>query len=97
MRKPNDPRRGERVLLARRCKGWNQGDLARETMMSRTVISPLEKGRQQVNAERLRTLAPALGISFVALSCHGLWCINLSLIFGHSWEKPRYGKNARLL
>lgn len=31
--------------------------------MSRTVISQLEKGRQQVSAERLRTLAQALGVS----------------------------------
>ena len=63
MREPIDPRIGERVLLARRRKGWNQGDLARKTTMSRTVISQLEKGRQQVSAERLRTLAQALGVS----------------------------------
>src|SRR2546425_12616396 len=39
----------------------------------------------------------ALGISFVALSCNWLWFINLLLIFGHSCEKPRYGKNSCLI
>src|SRR6266436_2908431 len=38
-----------------------------------------------------------LDISFVALSRNGFWFINLWLIFGHSGEKPRYGKNSRLL
>ena len=38
-----------------------------------------------------------LDIGFVALSRNGLWCINCLLIFGHSGENPRYGKNARLL
>src|SRR6266436_5773905 len=38
-----------------------------------------------------------LAISFVALSRNGFWFINLWLIFGHSSEKPRYGKNSRLL
>ncbi len=61
MREPIDPRIGERVLLARRRKGWKQEDLARTTTMSRTEISQLEQGRQQVSAERLRTLAQALG------------------------------------
>src|SRR6266478_5731057 len=38
-----------------------------------------------------------LAISFVALSRNGFWFINLWLIFVHSGEKPRYGKNSRLL
>src|SRR5712691_12072302 len=44
-----------------------------------------------------RRVTVALVISFVALSRNGLWLINLLLIFGHSGEKPRYGKNSRLL
>ena len=43
------------------------------------------------------TMQVVLYISFVALSRSGLWCINLLLIFGHSCENPRYGKNSRLL
>jgi hypothetical protein len=38
-----------------------------------------------------------LDISFVALSCHWIWFVNLLLIFGHSGEKPRYGKNSCLI
>src|SRR6266849_7201592 len=45
----------------------------------------------------LQATSPVLVISFLALSRNGFWCINLLLIFGHSGEKPRYGKNSRLL
>src|SRR6266849_4736453 len=45
----------------------------------------------------LQATSPVLVISFVALSRNGFCFINLLLIFGHSGEKPRYGKNSRLL
>src|SRR6266436_6655248 len=57
----------------------------------------LEPGapRRKALAQDLRN--GHLVISFVALSRNGFWFINLWLIFGHSGEKPRYGKNSRLL
>src|SRR5712664_2298265 len=50
-----------------------------------------------LQCKRLELRMQALVISFLALSRNGFWCINLLLIFGHSGEKPRYGKNSRLL
>ena len=63
MREPIDPTIGERVLMLRRRQGLSQEVLASQTTMSRAVIARRERGKQTVSAERLRTLAQALGCS----------------------------------
>ena len=53
----------ERLLIARRRKGFSQGTLAQLTGMHPTDISKMERGKMLPTAPRLRRLAQALGAS----------------------------------
>ena len=54
---------GERVRELRKKKGWTQYRLAMESSVSRQAISNMERGRNEPNADSIRLLAVALGVS----------------------------------
>ena len=60
---PINKKIGQRILLARRAKGWTQKALAKKAGTSFAVISRLETGHQSVFAERLAVIARVLGLS----------------------------------
>lgn len=55
---------GNRILMTRRSKGWNQGKLAEMTGLSRGQLSKYEHGGTiDIRASNLIRLADALGVS----------------------------------
>ena len=54
---------GQRVLLRRRALNWSQKQLAERCGFPYQVISGLERGHQDIYAQRLAILARELGVS----------------------------------
>lgn len=55
---------GERILLMRQRRGWNQVELAHRSGVSQAQISALESGKKtDVTSRTLRRLALALGVT----------------------------------
>jgi DNA-binding XRE family transcriptional regulator len=53
---------GEKIMLARRRKGWDQGELAKESGVSRATIVSIETvDNINPNIPTLKALAAALG------------------------------------
>ncbi len=57
---------GDRLLAARKAKGFTQKELASKANVSQATISDIERGRNSSSAEAL-PLAKALGISVESL------------------------------
>lgn len=58
---------GEKILAGRKQLGWTQGEMARQTGLSKTFLCQLERGRRRVSADTLLTIARVLGVSLDAL------------------------------
>lgn len=58
---------GENVKRHRLFKGWEQEDLARETNLSPSVISKLERGIENIEIDNLIKICKELGITLEEL------------------------------
>lgn len=58
---------GERVSEFRKANKMNQDDLAKKAAISRTTISNIESGRQQVSIHTLMNIAEALNLEMHSL------------------------------
>jgi transcriptional regulator with XRE-family HTH domain len=58
-----DPTIGQRIVALRESKGWKQKELAAVTGIPIPTLNRIERGLQSVFAERVVTLAKALGVS----------------------------------
>ena len=58
-----DPTIGERIVETRERKGWKQKELARVAGIPVPTLNRIERGQQSLFAERVVTLARALGVS----------------------------------
>lgn len=69
----------ERMVEARKVKGWSQGDLARKTKLSVSKISEMENVKVRFALKDLETLAKALDVTVdwlidAHLDAHGKEC-----------------------
>ena len=55
---------GERILIARRRKGWNQKELAGKAGVTAVQISRIERGRVKTSIIRMRLIKIALDMEW---------------------------------
>lgn len=63
---------GARVRMIREALGLNQGELAKRIGLTRTSVTNIEAGRQEVDLDRAASIAAALGTSPKNLM-RGIW------------------------
>jgi transcriptional regulator with XRE-family HTH domain len=62
---------GERIVKARRRRGWSQRELARRLKMSRERLGGWERGRRAPGLPEMALLSEALGVPFEELMGRG--------------------------
>ena len=58
-----DPSIGQRIVKSRESRGWKQKELATAASIPAPTLNRIERGQQSIFAERVVTLARALGVS----------------------------------
>ena len=58
-----DPSIGQRIVKTRESRGWKQKELATVASIPIPTLNRIERGQQSLFAERVVTLARALGVS----------------------------------